>query len=422
MKINLKRFYFIFNVFTVLNLCCQVPENLKSISARKITLPKYYRHSVYLKIDLVREIGIGYNRNINSFFELDVDVNFITPKPFQGANDYFYNYGYSLNFAPKLFLQNRVLFLGPSISFLNYGYNKTWAESQVGTYNHDLSYQHDFRDRKSIEFASGGTIGTNCNLNKAFFQLFLTVNYIFYDRTTITVYKHDDGRTIIKYNDPIVKNYDLSKRLYACAGVKFGIGRKKVENPRNKLIIENLNAAFASNDSILALHKKTNNVLKSGLVLNYHYKKSLNKYIRRSLYLHPKTGLDEIKYKKLIDINSEFTHYFLFSDSIIKNLYHNYQFSNDGKRAYFSIRRSWYEKLKWSRYYSAGDTVKSQNLMNLLKKSITEEIQKRTMKPRTYKLVIIKNGKEKVLHIRKDYYALRNREKYKELYEKHRIN
>lgn len=121
------------------------------------------------------------------------------------------------------------------------------------------------------------------------------------------------------------------------------------------------------------------------------------------------------------ELKNEITVYFKNKDSIVNSLFENYQYSQDAYDEYNSIHKRFLKRL--NKYSNSNDTLKLYEKFDHIKNRIDKELYYKTMKPDAYKKTkTTASGKIKIIHIKPDYYNLRKRKQFKELYEKNRIN
>ncbi len=131
-------------------------------------------------------------------------------------------------------------------------------------------------------------------------------------------------------------------------------------------------------------------------------------------------GYSKLTNKATANNFSEILSYIHQTDSVIKALFDNYQYSYAGADEYKDIQN---KLLHWMRHHKyTSDSTAVERQMEILKELMDRELKNRTMKPGTYKkMKQTKNGTLKIKRVRVDYYNLRNLKKYQALYEKNKL-
>lgn len=107
-------------------------------------------------------------------------------------------------------------------------------------------------------------------------------------------------------------------------------------------------------------------------------------------------------------------------DNVIDSLFKHYQYSITGKREYHDLKKEF--KKKFIRSRLLNDSIQLNDQFIHFKNRINVVLANRTMLLNTYKKIIPQyNGTVKTRRIRKCYYKLREKSKYKSLYEKYRL-
>lgn len=121
------------------------------------------------------------------------------------------------------------------------------------------------------------------------------------------------------------------------------------------------------------------------------------------------------------ELKNKAINYLRAQDSTITALYDNYQTSPYVKNFYRTQKRGLKKYLK--RHDLEKDSVLVEARLEEVKRIMNTYLFQHTMKPGTYKKEIITSElKTKTVHIKVDYYHLRKHKKFKELYEKNRLN
>ncbi len=118
---------------------------------------------------------------------------------------------------------------------------------------------------------------------------------------------------------------------------------------------------------------------------------------------------------------SEIRSYIHQTDSVIKQLFDNYQYSYTGVDEYKDITN---KLLHWMKHYKyTSDTTSIDRQLSIYKELMDRELKNRAMKAGTYKLMKKSDGGPlEIKRIRVDYYNLRHLKKYAALYAKYKLH
>jgi len=120
-------------------------------------------------------------------------------------------------------------------------------------------------------------------------------------------------------------------------------------------------------------------------------------------------------------VKNEINLYFKNQDSIMNFLFKNNQISSYADRYYKSRSKKFKKFLK--KHEIQKDSTKVDLRFSKFQDDLKNYLFYRLMKPGAYRKEIIKrDGRTKYKHLSQDFYNSRKHEKFKELYEKHRVN
>ena len=398
---NFKKCFLLFCVILSHEIMSQSLRHIIKNNNQPLSLTKSYRHTIFAKIDLVREFGIGYNIRTSPYLDIELGLNYISRRPISGSNDYFFNHGYSISITPKLYGMNRLLYIGYNFSYLNYGYQNEKTEAQIGTYNPDIGRNFfEVRDRLSIEYAAGPIIGANFQLKQMIIQPFININFIYQDETKLTIYEKTSFGNTTTYNSPIVSHYDLSNKYYACIGLKIGYGLKKIANQKIENQINQLNELYAHNDSVKSINHQTNKTPLVGIKLNYMYRKGIKRMIKRNMYFRPNNPLNTYDCKNNIIQKNKIITFLIQTDSTSNELYKNFCISNKDLDIMRQLTKHFYLKSKFKMIFHPKDTLKQNEILEHFLLKISKEIEIKSKPKDTYKKVKqTKRGNKKIIHL-----------------------